>query len=475
MKALGRRLFGVGVFWLCLAVGGVQEARAVRLEKIRHAAHDKFYRIVLDLSSVPEYRTGIVEQGNVALLDLDNTPVSSTSRFGIEHPQSPVKEIVVEPLDGSRARVRFELTRSGVQPKLFTLTDPDRLVIDFFTSVADRPLDPKQRNFKTVIIDPGHGGWDAGARSRYCRWAEKDIVLDIALRLVQYFRQSDSFQAYLTRDKDILPFVQGKEPDPEDAAQRKQLRRESLKGRIEFANRKFPHAGDTYTADLFVSIHVNAARNRNARGFEVWILGDAEAQDEEGWELLRAENGETILGSVEVTDTDSARTLISMFSDRITNELNPTLAYHINKQMGRVDGGDEGFDSRGVKKGPFRVLRNLAMPSVLVEVGFISNRSEAERYLTEEWFRQRVAYALYTAINHYFQDIDRGGFVPELVREPEKPEPKYDLYVVRKGDSLYKIGRRYNIPYKWIKEFNHLGSDQLRIGQELKIPRRLAS
>jgi len=472
MKEWVRRSGSLGMLGFCLLVLGGQEAGAVRLEKIRHAAHEKFYRIVLDLSSVPTYHAGITEQGNVALLDLEDTLVTATQRFGIDHPQSPVREIVVEPLEGSKARVRFELSRPNVQPKLFALTDPDRLVVDFFISTAALGVDPNQRNFKTVIIDPGHGGWDAGARSRYCSQAEKDIVLDIALRLAEYFRQSDSFQAYLTREEDILPFVEGKEPDPDDAAQRKQLRRESLDGRIRFANRNFSYAGGTYTADLFVSIHVNAARSRSARGYEVWILGDAEAQDEESRELLEAENAGTVLGSVELNDTDSARTLISMVSHRITHELNPLLAYHISRQMGRVD---EGLIFRGVKKGPFRVLRNLTMPSVLVEVGFISNQSEANHCLSQEWFRQRMAYALYTAINDYFEDIDRGGFVAERVPEPKKPRPKYELYVVRKGDSLYKIGQRYGVPYLRIKQLNELASDRLRPGQELKIPQRVGS
>ena len=59
--------------------------------------------------------------------------------------------------------------------------------------------------------------------------------------------------------------------------------------------------------------------------------------------------------------------------------------------------------------------------------------------------------------------------------EPKKPKPKYELYVVRKGDSLYKIGQRYGIPYRRILELNELGSDQLRPGQELKIPQRVGS
>jgi len=492
----GRAMIGkscvIGAVWLFAAVIVLAgcHVQAATLNEIDHAYHNdergEYYRIVLHLSSIPRHSVRVSEHSPEMVVELEGARASCPSKMAIRDPRSPVSEIRIE---SGGERIYLELERVGVRPKTMVLSDPDRLVLDLYAGDAPGPTDfpraevppkdtaaPKSsgRNYKIIVIDPGHGGWDTGAKSRYGRYEEKEIVLDISRRLAEYFRRSKNYRAFLTRDRDVLPFVEGKEPDPKDKVQRKALRGESLAGRIEFANRKFRVDGQECDADLFVSIHVNAARNRRARGFEVWIPGDEITQDEQDRALLlaeNAENGEGMLWDrVPVIDGDSARVLLSMVGDKM-NKWNPLLALHIDKQMRRVDEGS--FQTRGVKKGPFRVLRNLTMPSVLVEVGFISSQSEVSQHLSQDWFRQRVAHALYTAINDFFLVID--GLPPERVEQPKKPRQKYETYVVRKGDSLYKIGRRYRISYERIKKLNQLKSDRLRPGQELKIPQRSAS
>jgi LysM repeat protein len=128
--------------------------------------------------------------------------------------------------------------------------------------------------------------------------------------------------------------------------------------------------------------------------------------------------------------------------------LNPIAASHIEQRMRSID---LGLKSRGIKDGPFQVLRQLRMPALLVETGFISNRSEVENYLSQDWFRQYVAYALYMGINDYFEESE--GFRPDPVQAPPKPvRPRYVVYQVRRGDSLYKLEQNYGVSYQTIRK-----------------------
>ena len=453
--------FGLtGIFLIGLTIG----AGAVNLEDIRYADHENYFRFVLDLSELPKYRLVVAENSPVLIVEMKETRIRCEAKQEIAHANSPVSRIVSDSDKSDKGSVRFYLKDANVRPKYFTLTNPNRLVIDFYRAAPDL----SRRNFKVVVIDPGHGGWDAGAQRFGLK--EKDIVLDISRRLEQYFRQSDSFQAYLTRETDSLPFLTQKEqPDPNDQIQRNRLRRKSLQGRVNYANQLFQVGGAEYMADLFVSIHVNAARNRNAHGFELFIPGDKIAHDEMTRELLAVENaeeGDEFLEGLRVSNAnrDAAKVMLSMMSERM-KELNPIVALHMETQLKKMD---KGFVSRGIKQGPFQVLRQMRMPAILVEVGFVSNRNEAQTYLSKEWFRQWIAYCLYTGINNYFQEID--GFQPDRAAPPRKPKPEYNIYTVRKGDSLDRIGRKFRVSYLTIKQCNQLRSDIILPGQKLKIP-----
>jgi N-acetylmuramoyl-L-alanine amidase len=481
------RLKSAGMFGLFL-LGTIGSVQSAILEEIDHAYHAldsgrEYYRIVFRFDEMPKYQLHPAG-GRIMALDLPGVRAGLSRLHTIEHPKSPVEQVE---LVSSGSRVVFHLKDSSVAAKVNTLDGPPRVYLDFYSgdgvsagstenrapTVSRQPgslqLDSRQlgRDYKVVVIDPGHGGWDSGAQGYGL--AEKDIVLDIGRRLHAYFGKSRRLRSFMTRTDDTLPFTEGLEPDPKDKIQRLGIRRKSLQGRVEFANRNFSIAGSEYTGDLYISIHVNTfPRDRRVKGFELWIPGDKVAQDEMSRQLQAIENGEPWMDTVEIDRTTkrTARTMLHMITEQITETLNPLLARHIEKEMRQID---LGFTSRGVKEGPFRVLKNLAMPSVLVEVGFISNRDEVSRYLSQQWFRQYTAYSLYTAVNNYFEDIE--GYRPERVAAPRKPVvPSYTTYVVRKGDSLDKIGRRHGISYAEIKRVNNMSSNIIRPGQRLRIP-----
>jgi N-acetylmuramoyl-L-alanine amidase len=451
-----------------LWLAGIVSASAADLNQIRYADHGNFFRIVLDFSSMPQYRLIALDKEPTVQLDLKSTRLRCPGEIQIGHPSSPVRAVTAITGNGEVQSVRFHLKDGNVRSKYFTLQDPERLVVDFYRVTPERPMDLSQPNVKVVVIDPGHGGWDTGAQGY--GFDEKEIVLDVAKRLHRYFQASDSFQSYLTRDRDILPFLDpGDNPDPQDQQQRLALRRKSLEGRVEYANQPFQVGGEDYLADLFVSIHVNTfPRNRTVNGFEIWIPGEKIAQDEMSgscsrWRTRRRRQGAG--PDLNGSNREAAKVILSMMGEQM-GMLNPIAAHHIEQRMRGIDSG---LKSRGIKEGPFQVLRQLRMPALLVEIGFISNRGEVERYLSQDWFRQHVAYALYMGINDYFEETE--GFQPDPVQKPPKPmSPRYVVYQVRQGDSLYKLEQNYGVSYKTIKKVNDLKSDTLTPGQRLRIP-----
>ena len=222
-----------------------------------------------------------------------------------------------------------------------------------------------------VILDPGHGGDDLGARGPK-GLKEKDAALALASALALQLTQA-GMEARLTRDLDT--FV-------------------PLWDRARLAN----EAG----ADLFVSLHLNASRLRGARGSEVYFLslgaGDADTQAladvENAGAGARAAGDDLVAGILD----DLSRKALLQESER--------LAVAIQTQLNLLGGIRE----RGVKQAPFVVLRGAAMPAVLVETAFISNPREEAR-LRDPAFRRKVAQAITRGIRTFYleEPVRRAG------------------------------------------------------------------
>jgi len=211
-------------------------------------------------------------------------------------------------------------------------------------------------------VDPGHGGDDVGAKGRK-GLREKDTALGLAQELKSVL-ESAGFEVLLTRDQDV--FV-------------------PLWDRAKLAN----DAG----ADLFLSLHLNAARARSAKGSEVYFLSLDEG-DRDGTEVAALENAEA--GKPPAPDSVLSSILQDLAQKAYLQE-SERLAVNIQNQLNRLGGIKE----RGVKQAPFVVLRGAAMPAVLVEVAFISNPSE-EKKLKEAVFRRKVAEAIATGVKRFF-------------------------------------------------------------------------
>jgi N-acetylmuramoyl-L-alanine amidase len=216
---------------------------------------------------------------------------------------------------------------------------------------------------RTIVIDPGHGGDEVGARGPGGT-LEKDVVLAIARRLRDQLVNKLGVQVFLTRDSDV-------EMD--------------LDTRTAIAN--------NYKADLFVSIHANAVRARGAKGSEVYFLS-YQASDEASRHVAMLEGIAEPLGSA---DPGSALELILWDMAQAEHlEESSALATRIQDELGGVTGSQV----RGVKQAPFRVLVGATMPAVLVEVAFISNPHE-EKLLASPAYQTKVAGALLRGIARY--------------------------------------------------------------------------
>jgi N-acetylmuramoyl-L-alanine amidase len=220
---------------------------------------------------------------------------------------------------------------------------------------------------KRVVIDPGHGGRDYGAPGYLKGVHEKKVVLQIARKLAQKVREELKLEAVLTRDSDRFL---------------------TLEERTAFAN--------TQGADLFISIHTNANRDRRAYGIETYFLNLA--TDEEAIRVAAMENATSTKNI-----SDLQKILYDLMQNAKINESSRLAAYVQSAVISHLKANRyERIKSKGVKQAPFYVLLGAQMPSILVEVSFISNPRECKR-LADPKFQDRVAAGVVQGIRNYIQ------------------------------------------------------------------------
>lgn len=245
----------------------------------------------------------------------------------------------------------------------------------------------------TIVIDAGHGGHDAGAIGSFSK--EKNINLRHALLLGDMLKEKNpEIKVIYTRDNDV--FV-------------------DLNERARIANRA--------KADLFVSIHTNAAKNRSANGVETFTLGVS--RNKENMEVAMLENSVILLEddyekNYQGFDPNSTDSYI-MFEFMKDQYMDRSITCADMVQT-RLVNASQRLD-RGVRQAGFLVLRATTMPSILVELGFISNREE-EKSLNENKNQIALATALYKAIIAYKHDLEKkNGTGINTPAVPETPEP----------------------------------------------------
>ena len=369
-----------------------------RVDNIRYWSSPTYTRVVVDLDHEVSYSRGVVkhekEQNRIksVYLDLHNAFISGGSR-SININDGILKKVKVAQFNKQTVRTVIYLD-SIDDYKIFDLSNPPRIVIDVIGDRAKERVARDREGSKGVIkrgkgagsvgdlslaqqlglgigkivIDPGHGGKDPGAIGPH-RVREKDVVLDIALKLKNILKKQMGCQVVMTRDHDcFIP----------------------LEERTVIANNK--------KADLFVSIHANASRNRKAHGVETYFLNLA--TDKEAMELAALENATSTkkISDLQLILNDLMRNSKISESSRLARAVQDSLVKRLKSKYRDVK-------NLGVKQAPFYVLIGAQMPSILVETSFVSNKIEEKR-LKSAAYRQQIAEGIAAGIKMYSEQVE---------------------------------------------------------------------
>jgi N-acetylmuramoyl-L-alanine amidase len=318
-------------------------------------------------------------------------------RFEVPFPMPRVSDPLVDDVRVSPERVRIDLAR-GARAESYTLERPFRLVFDVV--VAEEPAEPGEeetgdaeplRNgerdregLHTIVIDPGHGGVETGAVGAG-GVLEKNLTLELARLLQARLRQSLPVRVVLTRDEDVT---------------------------LDHDSR--PAVANQNKADLFISIHLNSSLGSTAHGAETYFLS-SEASDARAAAAAEAENRPVGVGGDEDPLYDLQLILWDLAQSHHLSE-SQRVATFIQQELNST----LGLRDRGVKQAPFRVLMGAAMPAVLVELGFLSNPSEAAKLESAE-YRADLVDALVRAVGRYRAEL--GGVDVDTPGGDAEPDP----------------------------------------------------
>jgi N-acetylmuramoyl-L-alanine amidase len=343
----------------------------VYVSNIRHWAAPDYTRVVIDTSDEATYV--VSKDGRRITLTVKNADVAEDVPLQSFLNKPGVEKIEVVTLPDESVRIELTLTQD-VEAKVFKLKKflekPNRIVIDLqFPEVEEKESLSRQevkklQKARIVVIDAGHGGEDPGAIGKMGT-REKDVVLKIAKKLHDNLNKREGYRAFLTRAGDYyVPF----------------------KKRLKIAR--------DYGADVFVSIHADAVRNRTIRGGSAYILSTSGATSETARLLARKENLSDVIGGWANDDTIDA-------SDIITLDMVMTNTSNRSRELAQLSlrniADINYLKFTQVQGAPFRVLKMPEIPSVLIETAFISNPTE-EKLLRTPAFQDEVAGAIAKAI-----------------------------------------------------------------------------
>jgi N-acetylmuramoyl-L-alanine amidase len=393
-------------------------------------------RVVFDINEPVEYKLFTLNNPDRVVIDVQQANWQGGARPDISA-SGFVKGLRSAPQPDRSIRLVLDTDRP-INPKSFLLRPNQRyghrLVVDLYAK-NDGPKQAiktvntgRSDGFRDVIvaIDAGHGGEDPGARGKKGTW-EKDVTLQVARKLAKLIDQQPGMKAVLVRSGDYY------------------LR---LRTRIEKARQE--------RADIFLSIHADAFRDPKVRGSSVYILSDRGATSEAArWLASKENSADELMGGVSLDDKDDMlKSVLLDLSQTATIEASAHLAQSTLKHLKRVGK----VHRRHVERAGFAVLKSPDIPSILVELAFISNPTE-EKNLTSRAHQDKMAKAILSGLKDYLRR-----------RPPDNTLFAARTHTIQRGDTLSELSQRYRVSTSSLKDFNGLRSDGLKIGQVLRIP-----
>ena len=429
--------FRLAIAWILLSLAG--PVCAADVNGFRVWTDPEKTRTVLDLDAPSEYQIFTLDGPPRVVIDLRKSSLARALELDEEHagvingvrhgvPKKNTLRIVLD-LDHASEVKSFMLAPTGGYGH--------RLVVDLFpedagagkTSLKQMADVQKANRDVVVAIDAGHGGEDPGAMGKG-RTREKDVVLAIARQLEREINARPGMSAVLVRTGDYYV---------------------PLRDRFEKARKA--------RADLFVSIHADAFKNRNVAGGSVFVLSRKGASSEFARRLAASENSSDLVGGVTLADKDDmlASVLLDL-SQSATMEASHEVAQSVFSSMRSIGKTHK----NQVEHANFMVLKSPDVPSILVETAFISNPSEEKRLKDAAW-QKRMARAISDGIQDYFFLSPPPGTWIAANRQPVR-------HRVVSGDTLGEIADRYRVSLYSLRRANGLDSDIIHVGTELLIP-----
>ncbi len=456
----------VAVVGLLLTAVTVEALAVTQVKSVRLWRAPDNTRLVFDLSGPVQHSVFTLSAPDRLVIDINGATLAAP--LNVSTSNTPITSVRSAQRTPTDLRVVIDLSKS-VTPKSFTLAPNaqygNRLVVDLYDQAADAvsppptppvattpavPVTPAQPAIKltpvpngkrdiVIAIDAGHGGEDPGASGSKGQH-EKDIVLAIAKELQRQINSEKGFRAELTRTGDyFIP----------------------LRKRTEIARKK--------GADLFISIHADAAPSKAAFGASVFALSDRGATSETARWLADSENRSDLIGGAgNVSLDDKDRMLAGVLLDlSMTASLSSSLnvGQKVLGNMGRVTP----LHKRRVEQAGFMVLKSPDIPSILVETGFISNANEAAKLATVS-HQQSLARSIHSGVRQFFQQNPPPGTYIAFLRDSGKIAQGPREHSVRPGETLAMIAVRYQVNVASLRSANNLKTDELKVGQSLNIP-----
>jgi len=409
---------------------------AVQVTNVRIWPAPDHTRVVFDLDTAVAYNVFVLDEPDRVVIDMKHTRLNTDIRRPSRSDRL-IRGIRSAPRKNGGLRVVLDL-KERIRPRSFVLgpntSHGHRLVVDLYPREADTGIeragvDPQREagglRDVVVAVDAGHGGDDPGAVPRR-GVHEKDVVLSISRELKKAIDAREGMRAVLTRKGDYYV---------------------GLRRRMDLARQ----AG----ADLFVSVHADAFRDKRVHGASVYVLSRRGASSEAARWLAARENAADLAGGVSLEGMEEGQaTVLLDMSQTGAMRASREVGRRVLSRLGRIGR----LHKRRVERAGFMVLKAPDIPSILVETGFITNPRD-ERRLKDPAQRRAVAHAIAEGIAGYFEVYPPAGTLLAKRR-----------HVIARGDTLSDIAKRYRVSLAALRSENRLRGDRIHVGDILRIP-----
>jgi len=412
-------------------------AGQVTMQNVRIWAAPDNTRVVFDVSGPVVHKLELLSNPDRLVVDIENAKMTQAISQPV-NADKYLKNVRSAKRDKSNLRVVFDL-KKNIEMRSFLL-QPNRqyghrLVIDLYdenrhhaaTQVITQ-ADNKRSKDIIIAVDAGHGGDDPGATGPH-GVREKDVTLKIARNLANLINQEYGMKAVLIREGDYFL---------------------SLRNRIGKARE--------HKADLFISIHADAFKDPRVRGSSVYILSNRGASSEAAKWLAERENAADLVGGVSLDDKDDVLASVLLdLSQTASLEASIGVADRVLFDLRKLGKTHKKY----VQSAGFAVLKSPDIPSILVEMAYISNPEE-EKNLKNAAYQTKLAKALLSGMKDYFRDYAPEGTLLAAVATRK--------HIIARGDTLSGIAQKYRVSMNTLRDSNRLKSDRIRVGQVLNIP-----